>query len=111
QGSVACQVRVESKVLPQWATLLVTVLKMVIVGGPLKSIAVGSSNVQTVAHSTFLLGILQVIVGAVVSTTCTVWLHCALLPQASVICQVRMASKVMPQWPAVLVTVLRTVTG
>src|SRR3989442_7706135 len=47
--------------------------------------------------------------GAVVSTTVTVWLHWGLLVQASVACQVRVASKVLPQWPAVLVTVLRMV--
>src|SRR5258705_12323918 len=47
--------------------------------------------------------------GGVVSATVTVWLHVLLLPQASVACQVRVASKVVPQWPAVLVTVLITV--
>jgi hypothetical protein len=49
--------------------------------------------------------------GAVVSTTVTVWLHCALFPQASVARQVRVATKVFPQRPAALVTVLTTATA
>jgi len=50
--------------------------------------------------------LLQVITGAVVSATVTFWLHWAKLPQASVACQVRVASNVVPQWPVRLVTVL-----
>src|SRR2546428_697705 len=110
QASVACQVRVASKVLPQWPAVLVTVLRMVIVAVPLLSVAVGRSKVKAVPNCAVLLVlVVQFMTGAVVSTTVTVWLHRALLLQASVACQVRVASKVLPQWPAVLVTVLRMV--
>src|SRR6266705_1313923 len=97
QASVACQVRVASKVLPQWLAVLVTVLKIVMVLVPLLSVAVGASKVQLVPSSIVLLVLLQVITGAVVSTTVTFWLQEALLPQASAACQVRVASKVLPQ--------------
>src|SRR5258707_3132291 len=56
-----------------------------------------------------LVGVTMLTVGGVVSTTITLWLHCALLPQASVAAQVRVASNVVPQCPAMLVTVLRIV--
>src|SRR6266851_3601350 len=75
---------------------------------PPLSVTVGGSNVHTEPIWTVLL-LLQVITGAVVSMTVTVWLHMALLLQASVACHVRVASKVLPQWPAVLVTVPTTV--
>src|SRR6266704_3296920 len=78
---------------------------MVIVLLPLLSVAVGPSNVQAVPSSTLLLVLLHVITGAVVSTTVTFWLHCEKFPQASVACQVRVASKVVPQCPVLLVTV------
>src|SRR3989475_12729797 len=97
QASVACQVRVASKVLPQCPAILVTVLTIVIVLLPLLSVAVGASNVQAVPSSTLLLLLLHVITGAVVSTAVTFWLHCEKFPQASVACQVRVASKVVPQ--------------
>src|SRR6266568_3733184 len=101
--------RVASKVLPQWLAVLVTVLTIVMVLLPLLSIAVGASKLQAVPSSIDLLVLLQVITGAVVSTTVTFWLHEALLPQASVACHMRVASKVLPQWLAVLVTVLTIV--
>jgi hypothetical protein len=47
----------------------------------------------------------------VVSTTFTVWLHWALLPQESVAAQVRVASKVMPQWAVVLVMLYALLKG
>src|SRR6266704_1080257 len=111
QASVAAQVRVASKVLPQWPAVLVTVLTTVIVALPLLSVAVGGSKVQVAPSCTVLLVLLQLMTGAVVSMTLTVWLHWALLPQASVAAQVRVASMVVPQCPAVLVTVLTTVIG
>src|SRR2546428_7309289 len=81
---------------------------MVMVAAPLLSVAVGASKVQAVPNCTVLLVLpLQSITGAVVSTTVTVWLHWALLVQASVACQVRAASKALPQWPPALVTGLR----
>src|ERR1044071_376442 len=78
---------------------------MVITFVPAVSIAVGISNVQTAPHSTVLFAA-QMMVGAVVSLTVTVWLHWAALPQASVTRHVRVALKVLPQPP--LVAVLRT---
>src|SRR5437867_5688986 len=109
QASVARQVRVASKVLPQWPVVFVTVLTMVTVTVPQVSLAVGASKFQALVHSMLLFGA-QAMLGAVVSTTVTVWLHSLELLQASVARQVRVASKVLPQWPVMLVTVLTMVT-
>src|SRR5207249_7803202 len=81
---------------------------MVMVTVPQVSLAVGGSKDQALVHSTVLLDT-HVMVGGVVSTTVTFWLQLAVLPQASVARQVRVVSKVFPQWPVVLVTVLRMV--
>jgi len=106
QAFVATQTLVALKVLPQAG--FVTVLTTVIVLLPL---AVGVSKVQAAPHCTVLLVLLlQSIIGALVSTTVTLWLQELLLPQASVACQIRVASKVVPQCPITLVTVLRMVT-
>src|SRR5437667_1375604 len=78
-------------------TVLVTVLTTVIVLLPLLSVAVGGSKLQAAPCSTVLLVLLHVISGAVVSTTITVCLHRLKLPQASVVCHTRVASKVPPQ--------------
>src|SRR5438094_6981264 len=51
-----------------------------------------------------LVGLMILTVGAVVSVTLTVWLHWALLPQASIALQMRVALKVFPH--AAFVTVL-----
>src|SRR6266700_2983709 len=98
QASVAAHVRVASKVLPQWPAVLVTVLRtvMAMLVPPL-SVAVGASKLQAAPSWTLLLVLLQLMTGAMVSMTLTVWLHRALLPQASVTAQVRVASKVLPQ--------------
>src|SRR5216684_2748433 len=80
---------------------------MEMVAVPLLSVAVGASKLQAALSSTVLLVLPQVMTGAVVSSAVTRWLPQLLLPQASVAAQVRVASKVLPQWPAVLVTVLR----
>src|SRR4030095_4794826 len=109
QASVADQVRVASKVVPQCPVTLVTVLTIVMVLLPLLSVAVGASKVQATPCSTVLLVLLQVMIGVVLSTTVTVWEHCELLPHWSVAAQVLVASKVLPQWPVVFVTVLRMV--
>src|SRR5262249_60485272 len=78
---------------------------------PLLFVAVGVSKVQAVPSCTLLLVLLaQFITGVVASITVTVWLQVALLLQPSMACQTRVASNVLPQWPAVFVTVLRTVT-
>src|SRR5213593_5287291 len=82
---------------------------MVMVTLPQVSLAVGGSKDQALVHSTVLLGT-QVMVGGVWSSTVTVWLHSAVLPQASVARHVRVAAKVLPQWPVRLVTVPRMVT-
>src|SRR5437867_7818650 len=98
QASVAAQVRVASKVLPQWPAVLVTVLTTVMARlVPPLSVAVGASKLQASPSCTVLLVLLQLMTGAVVSMTLTVWLHWALLPQASVAIQERVASKVFPQ--------------
>src|SRR6266404_9553767 len=64
--------------------------------------AVGGSKLQAVPHSTVLL-VAQVIVGGVVSRTVTVWLQVLLLPHGSIAAQVRVALKVLPHSPFVLV--------
>src|SRR5437764_8762191 len=74
QASVARQVRVASKVLPQRPVRLVTVLRMVMVTLPQVSVAVSASKVQAVVHSTILLGT-QVMVGIEESTNWTFWLQ------------------------------------
>ena len=61
---MARQVRVVSKVLPQWPAVLVTVLRMVMVALPQVSLAVGGSKVQVLVHSTVLSGT-QTMVGGV----------------------------------------------
>src|SRR5262245_8581672 len=105
QASVARHVRVAAKVLPQRPVRLVTVPTTVMVTLPQVSLAVGASKLQLLLHSTVLLSA-QVMVGGVRSATVTIWLHSAVLPQASVARQVRVASKVLPQCPVRLVTVL-----
>ena len=104
QASVAFQVRVALKVLPQPAFVIVLTTEIVFV--PQVSVAVGASKVQAVPSSTDLL-VAQVIAGAVVSTTLTVWLHWALLPHGSVMRQTHVATKALPQ--VALVVVLNTV--
>ena len=70
-------------------------LNTVIVTLPQVSLALGASNVQALVHSTVLF--VQAMLGAVVSTTVTVWLHVELFVQSSVACHVRVASNVFPQ--------------
>src|SRR5437588_12763586 len=64
QASVARQVRVASKVLPQGRERVVTVPRMVMVALPQVSLAVGALKDQALGHSTVLLGT-QVMVGGV----------------------------------------------
>src|ERR1051326_7406023 len=100
-ASIAAQVRVAEKVLPQSG--LVVVFRMTMRLGPQASAgALGSSNVPHVPHSTVLF-VTQVIVGGVVSTTVTVWLHVFVLLHASIAAQVRVAEKVLPQSGLVVV--------
>src|SRR5580765_6375685 len=75
---------------------------------PHESFAVGISNAHCDVHSTFLL-VGQLIIGGVVSTTVTVWLHCAVLPQPFMACQIRVAVNVPPQKPELFVIVEKTV--
>jgi hypothetical protein len=108
QGSVASQVRVAEKVLPQ--STLVIVLKMVTVAGvPQLLVADGVSNRKSAPdpHSTALLPAHRII-GPKLSTLAMVWLHTFVLPQASIATQVRVATNVLPQ-PR-FVTVLRIET-
>jgi hypothetical protein len=100
QASVARHVRVAVKVFPQ--VLFVVVLTMTMAFVPQVSLAVGASNVHGSVHST-VLALAQVMMGGVVSTTVTVWLHCAVFPQPSVARQVRVAMNALPQVPLVVV--------
>src|SRR5438445_13455454 len=81
-------------------------MRRVMVAWPQVALAVGGSNDQVLVHSTDLSGT-QVMVGVVGSSTVTVWLHSAVLPQASVARQVRVAAKGLAQCPGVLVAVVR----
>jgi hypothetical protein len=105
QPSVALQVRVAVKLPPQ--PPFVTVLSTARVGVPSHaSVAVGGSKDHTAVHS-LVRGGAQVSTGGVVSVSVTTWLQLRLAPQASVKLQVRVATKVLPQAPLTLVTVLR----
>jgi hypothetical protein len=84
-------------------------LKIATLAAPQVSLAVGSSKLQALPHST-VFPAAQTTVGTVWSCTVTVWLQSAVLPQPSVARQVRVASKVFPQWPATLVVVLKMAT-
>jgi len=75
-------------------TVLTTVMARLV---PPLSVAVGWSKLQAAPSWTVLLVLLQLMTGAVVSMTLTVWLHWALLPHGSVAAQVRVASMVLPQ--------------
>src|SRR6266567_9505072 len=78
QASMAAQVRVAEKALPQPA--LVTVLREMTRLVPQASAgAVGWSKVQDVPRTIVLL-VAQLIVGAVLSTVAMVWLHLLVLP-------------------------------
>src|SRR6266481_1602242 len=101
--SVATQVRVATKVLPQ--VRLVTVLRMLIAAVPQVSLAVGVSKVRVPTPHSLVLLPEQEMLGAVVSTVAIVRLHLLVLPHWSVATQVRVATKVLPQ--VRLVTVLR----
>src|SRR3989442_12217403 len=79
---------------------------MVTVTLPQVSLALGGSKVQALVHSAVLLGT-QVMVGGVVSSTVTFWLQSAVLPQASVARHVRVASKMFPPCPDMLVLALK----
>jgi hypothetical protein len=105
-ASVARHVRVALNVFPQKPARLVVVLTttMVTLVPSHGSVDPGIANTQVEPHSTTA-SFAQVIVGGVVSTTVMVWLHTALLLHASVARHVRVAVKVLPHWPARLVTV------
>src|SRR5687768_10840102 len=91
------------------AVPFVTVLIIATVALPQVSDAVGALKVQPKPHSTVLFAA-HVTVGAVVSTTVTVWLQRALLPQSSVASQVRVVVKVLPQASLVTVPTIETIT-
>ena len=107
QESVARQVRVAVKLLPQKPTVLVTVLTRVIVTfvPSQMSLATGGVNVHGVPHSTIRLPA-QVRFGGVVSTTVMFWLQVEMLVQESIARQVRVAVNPLPQNPTLFVTVL-----
>src|SRR5947207_9424760 len=82
-----------------------TVMAMLV---PLLSVAVGRSTLFAYTTLFRSLVLLQLMTGTVVSMTLTVWLHWALLPQASVAAQVRVASKELPRRCAELGPALTT---
>src|SRR5207245_539774 len=94
--SVALQVRMATNVLPQVAFVTVLVIWMVILVPSQMSVAVGSVNVHGVPHS-IVKFVEHAISGGVVSTTVTAWLQLATLPQSSIVLQVRVAMKALPQ--------------
>src|SRR6185295_2889584 len=102
QRSVARQVRTTIKFGPQPAFVTVLTIVMVTLVPLARSVALGGSNDQELVQMTPLSGA-QMKIGGVASTTLTVWLHVARLVQLSVACQTRVAVKVLPQKPAVLV--------
>src|SRR5438094_5277520 len=70
---------------------------MVMVALPPLSVAVCTLSLHDALPISVLFVLLaQSITGALVSTTVTVWLHWALLVQASVACQVRVGSEEQP---------------
>src|SRR6266568_1033413 len=104
--SVATQVRVATKALPQ--DELVTVLRMDTEAEPQVSLATGVSKVRLPPPHWLVLLPEQVMEGALVSTLAMVWLQVLVLPHWSVATQVRVATKALPQLE--LVTVLRIST-
>src|SRR5439155_886009 len=103
QASIAAQVRVAEKVVPQ--RLLVTVVRITNRLVPHPSFGwLGGSKLHALPHSA-VLSATQLIDGGVVSATVTVWLQVLVLLQASIAAQVRVAEKVVPQ--RLLVTVVR----
>src|SRR6266550_3134293 len=93
QASVAIQVRVATKVLPQ--VRLVTVLRILIVFVPQVSLAVGVPKSSATPHSLVWLAGQKVKVGLVVSTVAMVELQVLVLPQASVSTEERSALKLL----------------
>src|SRR5947208_3324728 len=75
---------------------------------PQVSLAIGASKDQALVHSTVFFA-KWVVVGRDLPSFPTRRSSALVLPQASVARQVRVESKVFPQWPVVLVTVLRMV--
>src|SRR2546430_2589612 len=88
--------------------MLVTVPRMVMVTLPQVSLALGASKDQALAHSTVLLAT-QVMTGGGGSFRATFSLPSAGVAQGSVARQGRRASRALPPWPGMLVTVPRMV--
>src|SRR5258708_22611514 len=103
-GSTAAQARVAAKVLPHRP--LVVVLRITIRLVPQAAAgAVGASKSQAAPHSTVLL-LAQMMVGRAVSRIVTVWLQVLLFPHGSTAAQVRVATKVLPHNPLVVVATM-----
>ena len=111
-ASVARQVRVALRVLPQKPTRLVLVLRIVMLTfvPEQRSLAVGASKFQPLPHSTVRLPP-QESVGGVVSTRVTVWLQVARLVQASTASHVRVAVNAPAQAPALVTVPTMRTTG
>jgi hypothetical protein len=98
-------VRVAVKPLPHVPFVVVLTIVIITFGPLATSTAVGVSKLHGNRQFTVLFGA-QVMVGGVVSRTVTVCAHVTLLLQLSASSHVRVALKVFPQNPLVLVTVL-----
>src|SRR5439155_965794 len=101
QASFAVHVRVT---LYAWAQLpgVVTSANVRLGLGSHASDAVGVLNVGVAGHWIVLSGSTPEITGAVVSTTCTVWLAVLVLPQASFAVHVRVTSFACGEFPGVV---------
>src|SRR5207247_1439567 len=100
-ASFAVHVRVTSCACGQFPGVVTSANVRVGLGSH-ASVAVGVLNVGVAGHSTVCGPPTPVITGAVVSTTCTVWLAVELLPQWSVAVQVRVTSVACGQLPGVV---------
>src|SRR5205809_806232 len=101
QWSVAVQVRVTSWFCAQEPGV-VTSAKVRVSRGSQGSVAVGVANEGVAGHSIVVGRDSVEITGAVVSTTWMVWLAIELLPQWSVVVQVRVTSLACGQLPGVV---------
>src|SRR5262249_39290965 len=106
-GSVALQVRVALKVVPQRAFVVVLTMAIATFVPLQASSAVGGSKFQVVPHSK-VRGGAHTIIGGMVSTTVTVCVQVVTFAQSLLASQIRVAMKVLPQSP--FVKVLRIVT-
>jgi hypothetical protein len=109
QASVAVHVRVTQYSCGQ-APGVVTSLKVTAGLGSHASLTVGGGNIGKAGQAMGETGAGQVMLGGLLSSTHTVWLHVAELPEASVAVQVRVTQYSCGQAPAVVMS-LKVTTG